>query len=127
MIDKKLKNFLEYYVGEIRDKMNYIIYEIDGDFTGWCELGTMLLFRIIKDHHPNFSNEAIEGTFNGKGHFWNVIENVIVDTTVDQFGKYEPGIIDKRYTKNYKVKKKVEFDIEDLESMTEEIYQILEI
>lgn len=67
------------------------------------------------------------GTFNCKGHFWNVIEGIIVDTTIDQFGEYEPGVIDKKYIKNYKVKNKIEFDIYDLEHITEEIYPLLEI
>lgn len=127
MIDRRLEKLLEYYVYEIRDTMDFVIDEIDGDFKNWCELGTMLLFRVIKEEYPELSNEAMVGTFNCKGHFWNVIEGIIVDTTIDQFGEYEPGVIDKKYIKNYKVKNKVEFDIYDLEHITEEIYPLLEI
>lgn len=124
-MDSNTKILMDVYVKEIRYKMNYIIEEIDGDFEGWCELGTMLLFKVIESKFPDLSNEVAEGTFKGNGHFWNIIDGIVVDTTIDQFGRYKPGIINKRHFKNYSIKKKVEFNREDLNHMTQDIYPCL--
>ena len=116
---------LNWYVETIRKTMNYIIEEINGDFTDWCELGTMLLFRLIRDREPSWDNKVARGYYKNDGHFWNVINGVVVDTTVDQFGGIKPGVINKKWLKNYTVDKFVNFDEEDLMRMTESVYDFL--
>lgn len=125
MLDKITQRMINIYVDEIRKTMNSIIEEINGNFEGWCELGTMLLYRVIGDKYPEFKNEVFEGSFKNEGHFWNVINGVVVDTTIDQFGRYKVGIVNKKHLNNYKIKRKVNFRKEDLEHMTEDIYDFL--
>lgn len=84
-------------------------------------------YKVIECRFPDLSNEVAEGTFKGNGHFWNIIDGVVVDTTIDQFGRYKPGIINKKHLKNYNIKKKVEFNREDLNHMTQDIYPFLNI
>ena len=121
---KQIK-LLNHYTNEIRNKMNEIIEEIDNDFTDWCELGTMLMYRLIKEKFPNADNKAVLGFYNGNGHFWNEINGVIVDTTVDQFGKIKVGVVNKKWLKNYKIKEYKRWHEEDLIHMTQSVYDYL--
>lgn len=121
----KDKLILNWYVETIRKKMNDIIEEINGDFTGWCELGAMILFRLIRDKEPSWDNKVVRSYYNGNGHFWNVINGVIVDTTIDQFGKIKPGVVNKKWLNNYTFDKFVSFEEEDLIHMTESVYDFL--
>lgn len=116
---------LNWYVETIRNKMNEIIEEINDDFTDWCELGTMLLFRLIRDKEPTWDNKVVRGYYNGNGHFWNVMNGVIVDTTIDQFGRIKPGVVNKKQLRNYTVNKFVKFDEDDLIRMTKSVYDFL--
>lgn len=118
---------LNYCVLEIRRAMNEAIQEINDDYTDWCELGTMVLFRLIQDIDPTASNVVARGKYKEDGHFWNIINGKIVDTTIDQFGKIKPGVINKKWLNNYVVDKYVVFDEEDLIRMTEEVFDFLEI
>lgn len=116
---------LNWYVEIIRKTMNCIIEEINGDFTDWCELGTMLLFRLIRDKEPNWENKVVRGYYKDNGHFWNVVNGMIVDTTVDQFGKIKPGVVNKKWLNNYTVDRFIDFEEEDLMHMTESVYDFL--
>lgn len=127
MLYSKEEQALNCYVKSIRMTMNEIIKEINGDFTGWCELGTMLLFRLVRDIEPTWDNKVARGYYKDEGHFWNIINGVIVDTTVDQFGNIKPGIVNKRYINNYIIDKFVKFNEEDLRHMTDtdDLYYIV--
>lgn len=116
---------LNKYCIEIRKAMNLTIEEINYDFTGWCELGTMLMYRLVRDTIPTLKNEVAFGWYKESGHFWNIIDGEIIDITVDQFGTIKPGIINKKWTKNYKIKNIKIFEEEDLLHMTDDIYDLL--
>lgn len=118
---------LNHYVFEVRRAMNEAIQEIKGDYTDWCELGTMVLFRLLQHIDPTANNTVARGKYKESGHFWNVINGKIVDTTIDQFGKIKPGVINDKWLNNYTVDKYVVFDKEDLIKMTEEVFEFLEI
>ena len=45
-MESRTINILNCYTEVIRNKMNDIIEEIQGDFTDWCELGTTIIFGI---------------------------------------------------------------------------------
>lgn len=119
------KELLNEYCSEIRKAMNSIIQEINGDFTDWCELGTMLMFRLVRDTIPTLKNEVAVGWYKGSGHFWNIIDGEIIDTTVDQFGKIKPGVINKKWIKNYKIKNIKILEEEDSLHMTDDIYDYI--
>lgn len=110
----------------IRKTMNDTITEINGDFTGWCELGSMLMFRYIKENFPNLNVKIIEGTFKNEGHFWNEINGLIVDTTIDQFGKYKSGVVNKKFLNNYNpIKEKIYKDKEDFNNFIDDVYNYI--
>lgn len=110
---------------EIRNKMNSIIEEIQGDFTDWCELGSMLMYRFVKENLPQLNIKIIEGTFKDEGHFWNEINGIIVDTTIDQFGKYKSGVVNKKFIKNYKTKREKTYSENELNRFTDDVYDFI--
>ncbi|HCL4455248.1 TPA: hypothetical protein N2D10_003275 [Clostridium botulinum] len=103
-MDKITLDLINIYSNKIRKTLNSMIEEINGDFTGWCELTSMMVYRIIKENFPNIKeNKIVEGTFKNDGHYWNIIDGVTVDLAIDQFGRYKTGIINKRWLNNYKI------------------------
>lgn len=116
---------LNYYTFKIREVMNSVISEINDDFTGWCELASMLMFRLIDETEPSLSNVVVRGFYKSEGHFWNLIDDKIVDVTVDQFGKIRIGVINNKWISNYIVKEFIYYSEEDLLHMTEDTYSVL--
>jgi len=107
----------------IREKMNSIIEEIDGDFVGWCELATESMKEAVSKYIPEIKfNEVYKGKFKNEGHFWNVIDGVIVDLTIEQFGKYKSGIINKKFLNNYQGSK---IQIGGIKTQVDEILDFL--
>lgn len=112
-------------------QLNYIVRksvsecnDLDYDFTDWCEGASSLMWYLVKEKYniDTKDNYIALGTFKNKGHYWNVINGIIIDTTIDQFGKLKTGIISAKSTKNYKQKSTLLTDIEDIKSlMSEEI------
>ena len=119
------KEIINGYTKEIRKNMNDIIEEIDGDFSGWCELASMLMFRLVGARNPSWDNKVAIGYYNGNGHYWNIIEGHIVDVTVDQFGRIKTGVVNKKWVSKYKIKEFINFEYEDLIHMTKEVYDII--
>jgi hypothetical protein len=78
-------------------------YNLNNNFTNMCDAGSCLLWYFVdsKYHLTIRDNYITFGTFKDKGHFWNVVKGIIVDTTVDQFGDYNTGVITLQYTKYY--------------------------
>lgn len=44
------------------------------------------------------------GEFNGNGHFWNIVNGIYVDITVDQFGDYKYGVVSESNIHQYTIK-----------------------
>lgn len=112
-------------VREAVSECNYLEY----DFTDWCEGSSLLMWYLVKEKYniTGKDNYVASGKFKGHGHFWNVINGVIVDTTVDQFARIKTGIISSKTVKNYKQKATILDDVEDVkELMSEEIKYILQ-
>lgn len=110
-------------VREAVSECNYLEY----DFTDWCEGSSLLLWYLVKEKYniTGKDNYVASGTFKDKGHFWNVINGVLIDTTVDQFAKVKTGIVSSKTSKNYKQKATILDDIEDVKQlMSEEIEYI---
>lgn len=127
-MDLNLKNELNKLTDKIRTAMNSAIPEIQNNFEGWCELASMTLYRVIREYLPDLENNLIEGTFNGLGHFWNVIDNTIVDITIDQFGNYNVGVIDNKDVLALYVEKDIiEPDEYDLINITDDVYDYLKL
>jgi hypothetical protein len=70
-------------------------YNLNNNYSNMCDAGSLLLWYLVdsKYHLSIRDNYITFGTFKENGHFWNVIKGVIVDTTIDQFGNYETGVI----------------------------------
>lgn len=126
-MESRTINILNCYTEVIRNKMNDIIEEIQGDFTDWCELGTMLMYRLVKENHPEFKNEIALGKYKNNNHFWNIINDTIVDTTIDQFGRIKVGVINSKWLKNYTIEKFYNWSEFDLLEMTESVYDFISV
>lgn len=66
-------------------------YNLEGDFTDWCE-GSAMLVHYIADKYMKIDkrkNRIIYGYFNQEAHVWNLINGEIYDATIDQFGSYD--------------------------------------
>ncbi|HCL4447267.1 TPA: hypothetical protein N2D16_002872 [Clostridium botulinum] len=127
-MDKITLDLINIYSSKVRKTLNSMIEEINEDFTGWCELTSMMMYRIIKENFPNIKeNKIVEGRFKNEGHYWNIIDDVIVDLTIDQFGRYKIGIINKRWLKNYKIIKVKNYSDFDFNNMTDEFIDFIQI
>lgn len=125
-MDKITLDLINIYSKKIRKTLNFMIEEISGDFIGWCELTSMIMYRIIKENFPNIKeNKIVEGKFNNHGHYWNIIDGVTVDLAIDQFGRYKTGIINKRWLNNYKINKVKNYSDFDLNHMTDEFIDFI--
>ena len=96
---------LEKMAKEVRNAM---ITEFCGedDTTDECEQASIISWKYINDIKlvdPTYNKVAL-GEFNGNGHFWNIVNGIYIDITVDQFGNYKWGVIQESDIHQYTIK-----------------------
>jgi hypothetical protein len=105
-MDKSFISQLESLSTLTRNVLNSC-YNLNNNFTNWCDAGSCLLWYFVdsKYHLHTKDNYITFGKFNNEGHFWNVVNGIIVDNTVDQFGNYKTGVVTldtaKQYTEKF--------------------------
>ena len=96
-----------------KDVRKAMIVEFCGedDMTGECEQASIILWKYVKDIelvNPN-ENKVALGYFKGEGHFWNIINGIYVDITVDQFGEYSWGVVSEDKYCDYSIEKYMDY------------------
>lgn len=96
MLNKK------FLIDTTREVLNHMEGEyLRSDFTDWCEASSAIMFYILSNYTEEKDYHIMQGTFNGYGHTWVVVNNEIIDATVDQFGDdysiYSPSLYEGFY------------------------------
>ena len=90
-----LEKLIDYYVDEIR---NAIKTENElSEFNGYCDIAAFIFEYIFCNYHSLNAvmiSGVVETADERKGHYWNKLNDQIIDLTADQFG-LEYGVISK--------------------------------
>ncbi|MDD4779141.1 MAG: hypothetical protein PHT02_00860 [Tissierellia bacterium] len=78
-----------------------ILKEKYSDFPMSCCHEASIIFKNVLDEFK-IKSEIYEGCFEHCEHYWNKINDKIVDLTIDQFGDYEYGFVNQSYYNKYK-------------------------
>lgn len=96
---------LRHIASEVRRSM-VIEFCGEDDMAGEYEQASIIMWKYINDIklvEPN-QNKVVLGEFNGNGHFWNIVNGIYVDITVDQFGDYKYGVVLESNIHQYTIK-----------------------
>ena len=106
-----LKEVLKKISIDIRKAM-IKVFNGEDDVEGECEQASIILWKYINDTGlvSSDKNKVALGTFNNHGHYWNIVDDIFVDITIDQFGEYEYGVIGSNIIKDkYAIKEYVDY------------------